>query len=167
MAVLLLALFVAQARAQAPTRMPTASPHGPSLTSCNDCHTSSGWKPLRNIIEFDHNKTAFPLRQLHTQVACKQCHTKLVFNKADTRCATCHADLHRGQMGSQCERCHTTKGWRESVSQLQSHQNVRCTACHKNSRQVEGKTIVVYKPTPSKCVDCHRAAIVTAETSAR
>ena len=70
----------------------TRSPHGSLAMPCENCHTFTSWKPIRNIPEFDHNKTRYPLRGLHEGVACRQCHTSLVFTNVGTKCADCHAD---------------------------------------------------------------------------
>src|SRR5580704_6878981 len=55
------------------------SPHGNLALPCQNCHTSVGWKPIRAVPEFDHDKTKYPLRGLHEGVACTQCHAKPVF----------------------------------------------------------------------------------------
>jgi hypothetical protein len=35
--------------------------------------------------------------------------------------------------------------------------NVRCADCHKLKKEVEGKDVLFYKPTPKECKDCHGA----------
>jgi len=37
------------------------------------------------------------------------------------------------------------------------HANVKCADCHKLMRQVDGKSILFYKPTPKECAACHGA----------
>ena len=46
----------AQWRAPASTR----SPHGPLNTPCQNCHTLSGWKPIRNVPAFRSQSDAIP-----------------------------------------------------------------------------------------------------------
>src|SRR5258708_34812690 len=75
------------------------SPHGSLNRPCQDCHTFTSWKPTRSQPEFDHNKTRYPLRGMHTNVGCTQFHTSLVFSTVSSRCADCHADIHRRQFG--------------------------------------------------------------------
>src|SRR5512140_3170363 len=86
-AMLLLAWSVL--RAQSPQVQPRAttiprasvrSPHGPLALGCENCHTNTAWKPIRNLPEFDHDKTRYPLRGMHAGVACTACHVKLVFS---------------------------------------------------------------------------------------
>jgi hypothetical protein len=42
-----------------------------------------------------------------------------------------------------------------SFSLAGAHQNVRCASCHELRREVDGKSILFYKPTPTACADCH------------
>jgi decaheme cytochrome c component MtrC/MtrF-like protein len=137
----------------------TRSPHGNLNIACQNCHTVSGWKPIRAVPEFDHNRTKFPLRGLHESVTCEQCHTKPVFTNVGTKCADCHADIHRRQLGANCEQCHSVKGWHVSVQQIQQHQNrfpllgahaaVDCDSCHK------GAATSKYETMSSQCYSCH------------
>ena len=71
----------------------TRSPHGPLAIPCENCHISSGWRPIRAVPEFDHNKTKYPLRGMHEKVQCIQCHLKPVFTDVGKNCADCHADI--------------------------------------------------------------------------
>lgn len=109
--------------AQGPAYAGARSPHGPLNIPCQNCHTLSGWKPIRNVPEFDHNQTRFPLRGMHQGVSCTQCHTRPVFTNVGQKCADCHADIHKRQFGASCEQCHTVKGWQVSVQQINQHQN--------------------------------------------
>src|SRR3974390_25182 len=86
------------------------NPHGPMSMPCEDCHTNSGWKPIRGNPEFDHNRTKYPLLGMQAKASCTQCHTSLLFSTASTHAEGCHADIHRGQFGSNCQQCHTVKG---------------------------------------------------------
>jgi hypothetical protein len=65
------------------------------ITDCQRCHQTSNWK----IINFDHNKTRFPLDGKHDNVACEKCHKEKVdgqqkyiqYKFGDFTCATCHS----------------------------------------------------------------------------
>jgi hypothetical protein len=119
------------------------NPHGPLNIPCENCHTSAGWRPIRAVPEFDHNKTSYPLRGMHEKVQCTQCHVKPVFKNVGKNCADCHADIHRRQMGPDCAQCHTVQGWNIAVQQVRDHQNrfpllgahatVQCDECHKQA----------------------------------
>jgi NMD protein affecting ribosome stability and mRNA decay len=136
------------------------SPHGNLAIPCQNCHTSLGWKPIRAVPEFDHDKTKYPLRGLHEGVSCTQCHAKPVFSNTGTRCADCHADIHRRQMGADCQNCHTVKGWniiRQTVKEhdnrfplVGGHAGLNCADCHKSEAvgQFQGLSI--------QCYSCHQ-----------
>jgi hypothetical protein len=135
------------------------SPHGNLNLPCQNCHTTEGWKPIRAIPEFDHNQTKFPLRGLHQNVACTQCHTKSVFSNVGTKCADCHADIHKRQFGPRCEQCHTVNGWNVSVKQINDHQNrfpllgahavLDCASCH------TGAATGQFQGLSTHCYSCH------------
>ena len=72
----------------------TRNPHGPLPASCEACHTATAWTPMRARPEFNHNtQTAYALRGMHANVACKGCHVSQVFKNTSHDCASCHADL--------------------------------------------------------------------------
>ncbi len=137
----------------------TRSPHGNLRIACENCHTETGWKPIRPNPEFNHNETRYPLRGMHAGVDCKQCHVKLVFSDVGMRCADCHADIHRKQFGSNCEQCHTVRAWRVTMQGVKDHQNrfplmgahaaVDCESCHK------GAAVGQFAGLSTDCVSCH------------
>jgi hypothetical protein len=149
------------APAQKPNDTATRSPHGNLNAPCQNCHTFTAWKPIRNVPEFDHNQTKFPLRGMHKGVGCRQCHTDLVFTNASTTCADCHADIHRRQFGASCENCHNVRGWRVSVQNIQQHFNrfplvgahalLQCDSCHKNA------AVGQFQGLSTDCLSCHAA----------
>ena len=149
-------LSFSQSRQQSVSR----SPHGNLSIPCQNCHTSVGWKPIRAVPEFDHNKTSYPLRGLHENVACTQCHAKMVFSDTGTHCADCHADIHRRQMGANCEECHTVKGWSTLLQTVREHTNrfplvgghagLDCVDCHK------GEAVGQFQGLSIQCYSCHQ-----------
>ena len=155
----LLIFSVPAVTAQADPSAETHSPHGLLNIPCQNCHTFSGWKPIRSMPEFDHSQTRYPLRGMHQGVTCIECHTKPVFANVGGKCADCHADIHKRQFGSACEQCHTVNGWRVSIQQIQqhtqrfpligAHEAVECDACHK------GLATSQYKTMSTACYSCH------------
>ena len=149
-----------QPRQQSIPRASVRSPHGPLAIRCENCHTYSAWKPIRNLPEFDHDKTRYPLRGMHAGVACTACHVKLVFTDVGKTCAACHADIHRGQNGKNCEQCHTVKGWRVSLDSINRHFNrfpllgahstLQCDDCHKTAAAGQ------FAGLSSVCYSCHQ-----------
>jgi hypothetical protein len=142
----------------------TRSPHGDLKIPCENCHTFSGWKPLRSMVEFDHSKTKFPLRGMHEGVYCTQCHVSLAFTNVGIKCADCHADIHRGQFGAECESCHTVKGWQVSLRSVRGHENrfpllgahsaLVCDDCHKGAASGQ------FTGLSTDCVACHNQNFV-------
>jgi hypothetical protein len=124
-------------------RQSTRSPHGPLNIPCENCHTATGWTPIRAVPEFNHDSTRYPLRGMHEKVSCTGCHLKPVFTDVGKNCADCHADIHRRQFGANCAQCHTVNGWNVSVQAINNHFNrfpllgahavVECDQCHTNA----------------------------------
>ncbi|HEY2232461.1 MAG TPA: hypothetical protein VGK01_03210, partial [Candidatus Angelobacter sp.] len=54
-AVALLAFTAYSGTGEAQVSGGTRSPHGNLAIPCQNCHTASGWKPIRAVPEFDHN----------------------------------------------------------------------------------------------------------------
>jgi hypothetical protein len=145
-------------------------------SGCETCHGLNDWKDLT---KFDHDKTGFPLVGSHKAVGCIQCHKPpaletnlrhVQFGGAPKVCETCHADPHARQFARNgsapgCEQCHQPGKWRPSqfdhektaFSLRGAHQQVKCAACHKNLREVEGKQVLYYLPVPKECAACHGA----------
>src|SRR5579864_4643023 len=121
-------------------RAKVTNPHGPLATPCANCHTYTSWKPIRSKPDFNHDLTGYPLRGMHQNVGCVQCHTSMVFKNVSSQCADCHADIHRRQFGANCAQCHSVKGWQTSLQSIRNHDNrfplvgahsmVQCEECH-------------------------------------
>jgi hypothetical protein len=101
----------------------------------------------------------------------------LLFADAAGTCDGCHRSPHGDQFagrrsrtrggpeGDACDACHGLDAFRpasrfdhqeDSAYRLDgAHAKVRCGACHRSSRDPQGRTFVVYKPTSTRCEDCH------------
>jgi Cytochrome c7 and related cytochrome c len=146
-----------------------------SPAGCESCHTTAKWKELSR---FDHSKTAFPLIGAHRGVACGDCHRppaietslkNVDFLSAPKQCFACHKDPHAGQFAARkeaadCSGCHDSARWKPSrfdhdkrttFSLEGAHRNVACNDCHKIRREIEGVSVIFYKPTPKECKACH------------
>lgn len=130
--------------------------HRPSLgNDCQRCHTVAGWKEASQ--GFDHERTGYPLRGRHAQVACAKCHLEGKFKGLPfQQCRGCHQDYHQGQFSQDCADCHAVEAWKpaarfdhgRSVFPLQGkHLQVECAKCHPQGR---------YRPLPQQCRDCHQ-----------
>jgi len=143
---------------------------------CEICHSTKGWN---DIVKFDHSRTRFPLVGSHRAVACADCHkppnmeltlVHVQFKKAPMACSECHENPHADQFGARandCASCHNTNKWRPSLFDHDKtvfplkggHENVACSACHTLKKPVNGTDVLLYKPTPTACADCHGSDI--------
>lgn len=124
-------------------------PHSGRLGSrCESCHTTADWRGSIDKASFDHNRTRYPLRGRHRQVACDDCHDGRPTRPIPgfERCGTCHEDAHLGQLvhrrdGGACDACHGVEGFRPARYGIEeharsryplegSHLAVACPACH-------------------------------------
>ncbi len=145
---------------------------------CEACHSVNDW---HDLTKFDHDQTAYPLIGTHKGVACIDCHKPpnlettlrhVSFKDAPQVCASCHEDPHARQFARDgkdpgCEQCHRPLQWRPSLfdhetsafSLKGAHQQVACKSCHTNLKDVGGKQVLFYAPTPKQCEACHGAQI--------
>ncbi|HEY9166729.1 MAG TPA: cytochrome C [Candidatus Kryptonia bacterium] len=138
---------------------------------CVTCHTTVSWQSLL----FSHEKTRFPLRGKHAEIACSKCHTQpaeplpVQYVGLDMKCSSCHADEHKGQFMiegfTDCGRCHTAENWtrtnfdhdtQSSFPLTGKHIGVACEKCHPTVL-IDGKRTARYRPIGTKCIDCHSA----------
>ena len=116
-------------------------PHEGKLgRDCASCHDESAWRRVR----YDHDKTAFPLRDRHAEIACAACHFGNRYKDTPKECNACHApdDVHHGERGAKCGDCHNTKSWKNSkfdhlketgYALLGVHDRIACYVCHRRA----------------------------------
>ncbi|HEX8836897.1 MAG TPA: hypothetical protein VF748_08180, partial [Candidatus Acidoferrum sp.] len=147
----------------------TRNPHGPTLTiPCENCHKVAAWRPIKTNLEFDHNKTRYPLRGMHEKVECTKCHVKPVFTDVGKNCQDCHTDVHQRRMGTNCAQCHTVQGWNIAVQQVKDHQNrfpllgahaaAQCEDCHKSA------AVGQFQGLSTACISCHQRDLQQTQT---
>jgi len=134
--------------------------------SCDECHTSKGWKPTT----FSHSNSkykGFKLKGKHTKLKCAKCHKskrKVVFYKPikyDSCTAKgCHDTRKRGNIhgkqfkGRNCLECHSERGWKPTVFSHSNpkykgfklkgkHAKLKCAKCHRPDRWTK---VIRYKP---------------------
>jgi len=125
------------------------SPHGPSVTNCERCHSPIGWR----VVRFNHASTGFALNRAHQALQCQACHTR-GFTRAAS-CTQCHRSPH-GPGFSDCSRCHTTSfdaaaafnHSRTGFPLTGAHTRLACSRCHVG--------LNFSKPTSGACTNCHR-----------
>jgi hypothetical protein len=131
-------------------------PHQGKLgRNCESCHDAVAWRR----VTYNHDKTAFPLRDTHTEITCVSCHFGNRYKDTPSECVSCHEpdDVHHGERGLKCADCHTTKGWKNSkfdhkketgYALLGVHDRIACNDCHR-SGNLKDKV-------PKDCVGCHQ-----------
>lgn len=148
---------------------------------CEACHSTKEWS---DVSRFDHSKTKSPLIGSHRAVACAECHRPpnlertmmhVQFAKTTQSCSGCHENPHADQFGTRaenCAGCHDTNKWRPShfdhgttsFPLKGGHEDVACSACHTLKKMVNGTSVLFYKPTPTRCEDCHTSSVPKART---
>jgi len=134
--------------------------------NCQSCHTVEGWLVLKGVASERafHEKTRYPLRGAHAEVACKSCHGPFPGVGATFKglafdtCTACHVDAHLSQLGkprestAACERCHTVQGFRPVRYEVQdhtswplrgAHEAVACFFCHRANPKLEPRAVLV------------------------
>jgi len=130
-------------------------------TKCSHCHKDHEGRDakivLLNPMTFDHSKTDFRLKGMHTKTNCKSCHKpKKKYAEAPRDCYSCHqkSDVHDEKNGKKCGDCHTPNTWKQSDFDHDKktdfplkgvHKETNCTSCHFNQK---------YKDTPKNCISC-------------
>lgn len=122
---------------------------------CSSCHSTAGWSVIRNASQERafHEKTRYPLKGEHLDVACTSCHGPFPGQPARFKglqfddCTDCHADAHFGQLTAgkkkapDCNGCHGVEGFKPVHFSLTQHQTTRfplegahatvgCLSCH-------------------------------------
>ncbi|HEY2527856.1 MAG TPA: cytochrome c3 family protein [Xanthobacteraceae bacterium] len=125
--------------------------------SCGDCHGEDTWDRQK---PYDHDKTKFPLRGAHRNVACDTCHVGERYKGIGTGCADCHKiqDVHVGRYGPKCQNCHDQNKWktitfnhdRDTKYPLRgAHVKVKCDTCHTGDD-------IYHENLGTTCIACHR-----------
>jgi hypothetical protein len=154
-------------------------PHaGRFQKACASCHRTDSFQTI-DAKGFDHDKTRYPLRGRHAQVACSKCHDPKVGFGQKPRfetCKDCHKDAHAGAATlagkpADCAACHTVAGFDTPAYTVAMHQQspwplagrhatVPCASCHAKqapgTEATYGPARVLIRPTRARCADCHR-----------
>ena len=139
---------------------------------CAMCHVNDAW----TSVDFDHNKTDWPLTGKHTEVSCRECHFNELsdiktpreqkFATLETDCVTCHENVHGDTFSvdgiTNCSECHVTNSWfpkrfNHDLTNFPlegQHAKIACNSCHEVAN-AKGEIEVVYKIQKFRCIDCH------------
>jgi len=148
---------------------------------CTSCHGFASWKELARTSAFPHDRTRFPLRGKHAELACASCHDPVqAWGKkpAFERCGSCHADPHAGTATLagktvDCASCHDERSFRSSTFTVArhaktgypltgKHASVACRSCHTRPEGAKaaklGSAGVELHPVHETCTSCHGQA---------
>lgn len=134
---------------------------------CSSCHVTESFKTIKNIDNFDHNKTNYPLAGKHTEVKCLDCHKGgLNVKPKFEKCISCHSDYHKGDfvknnLQTDCSACHDVGGFtftsftieRHAKSNFKlegSHLAIPCQSCHQKNEKWK------FKIDDVRCIACHK-----------
>ncbi len=145
---------------------------------CDQCHSTQGFE--LGFLNFDHQKNSpYKLEGTHATQKCENCHKRekslfpsgagetVRYRPLSSECASCHPDYHDSQLGPRCDRCHSVVHFKPatgfshektSFSITGFHESLSCNRCHPLVKTtVLGRVMDIprYKPTGTKCVDCH------------
>ncbi len=134
---------------------------------CLRCHNIYSFQTV-NQKTFDHNKTKFPLKGAHENVACKDCHGKNILAPLEfIKCTDCHKDAHFGEFTKNnivenCKHCHTVESFKITTFTIGEHDKTKfkltgshlaiaCESCHYKIKQKQWH----FKDIGINCIDCH------------
>jgi hypothetical protein len=129
----------------------------PGTTGCAACHVQTSW----SAVQFDHDRTGYPLVEAHAKVTCQACHPHGFRTQVSQTCAGCHRDRHAGEFGLHCEGCHDETRWASTLFGPDAHRTtsfpltgqhaaIPCRECHGEMRDR------TFSQTPLTCVACHQ-----------
>jgi len=119
---------------------------------CSGCHRESAAPPVKSSLLLARSQ-AF----------------RLPFVR-ESRCDSCHRNPHGSQFarredGGACEGCHAVEGFRpaarfdhnrDSAFPLGgAHARLACARCHSPRAAGTAQVLVIYRPLPHQCRDCH------------
>jgi hypothetical protein len=116
-------------------------------------------------VPFDHNKTGFVLRDVHTTLRCEQCHVDGIFKNTPKDCAGCHAvgtrvnatpkPVNHVSTNSSCDTCHVSA----TTFQVKSFKHIGitngCSSCHNGQSLGVVSKPASHFPTLLPCENCH------------
>ena len=119
----------------------------------------------RPNVVFNHDATNFPLRGLHTNTACENCHMNGVFKGTPTSCSQCHsrggnsiAQMKPAKhipITRDCDQCHKPNAWLPA-NFSHSLLTQSCVACHNNT--LEAGKPSYHIQTSKDCGECHKTS---------
>jgi len=120
---------------------------------------------VSGAIPFNHAKTGFVLRDVHTTLRCEQCHLEGIFKNTPRNCEGCHSigsrvaatpkPVNHVQTTNPCDTCHVsaTSFLVKSFKHVGISNN--CTSCHNQQSLGVVSKPANHFPTLRPCESCH------------
>ena len=122
-------------------------------------------EPVPNTTPFDHSRTGFILRDVHTTLRCEQCHVDAIFKNTPKNCAGCHSigsrvgatpkPVNHVQTNNSCDTCHVSA----TSFLVKSFKHVGissgCSSCHNAQSLGVMSKPANHFPTLLPCESCH------------
>ncbi len=122
-------------------------------------------EPAADAQPFDHAKTGFLLRDVHTTLRCEQCHVDGIFKNTPKDCAGCHSigsrvgaspkPVNHVQTTLPCDTCHTSPT--SFLVKNFKHPGITsgCSTCHNSQSSGVMSRPANHFPTALPCESCH------------
>ena len=122
-------------------------------------------EPIVSTLTFDHSKTGFLLRDVHTTLRCEQCHVDGIFKNTPKECAGCHSigsrvgatpkPVNHVQTNFACDTCHVSPT--SFLVRRFNHFGVlnSCSSCHNGQSLGVVSKPASHFPTFLPCENCH------------
>jgi len=122
-------------------------------------------EPVPNALTFDHMKTGFILKGVHTTLRCEQCHVDGIFKNTTKDCAGCHSvgsrvgatpkPVNHVQTTSSCDTCHISATSFLVKSFIHVGITSGCASCHNGQSLGVVSKSATHFPTLLPCESCH------------
>ena len=142
----------------------SVSPHGPMQVACENCHTSSAWKPIRSKPEFDHGKTGYPLARYACGSALPGMPRQSGVRGRGQQLPGLSCRPSSTKKRGTVRPCHRVNGWQVSIHSINEHQDrfpligahaaVDCYSCHRAGAVGQFNR----QGLSTDCVSCHLRA---------
>ena len=120
----------------------------------------------RQLSNFDHFQTGFPLTGNHRGIACDKCHVRGIFKGTPSNCTSCHNQngyvkasakpLNHIPTEAPCEQCHSDQNWKSGVNPIRIHNASvygKCISCHNGTATIGKSTEHINSS--GNCDQCH------------
>lgn len=143
---------------------PAAKPQAPAQPQAKPAAAPAQAAPAPSI-PFDHSRTGFVLRDVHTTLRCEQCHVDGIFKNTPRDCAGCHSigsrvgatpkPVNHVPTTAPCDTCHNSPT--SFLVRSFKHLGISsgCITCHNGQSLGVMTKPANHFPTLQPCESCH------------